>query len=149
MLTRLDKKILEEAQNHFPVTSKPWKELSRKFQLSEKDLIERVKTLQSRGYIRYVGVIFDLHKLGLKSTLIAMKVPAGKMKSVVKIINDYPNVSHNYSRSGRLNLWFTLTAGSDEEIDFIMNDIKEKTGIKNMLDLRSGKVFKINASFKL
>jgi DNA-binding Lrp family transcriptional regulator len=149
MLTRLDKKILEEIQNNFPIVQSPWKQLGRKLHLSEKDLIERIKILQTQGYIRYIGVIFDLNKLGLKSTLLAMNVPTEKMKSVVRIINNYPYVSHNYLRNGKFNVWFTLTARSDKELDFIINDIKKKTSIKDILDLRTKKVFKINVSFKL
>jgi DNA-binding Lrp family transcriptional regulator len=149
MLTELEKRILKELQDNFPVSSRPYAESCRKFGLSEDELIRKVKSLKKRKLIRYAGAIFETKKLGIKSTLVAMRVPRKSLARVTRIINSFPQVSHNYLREGVYNIWFTLSAGSALKLAGLFKSIKKKTGITDALNLETVKVFKINARFNL
>ena len=149
MLTKLDRLILKELQDHFPITSRPFAEASGKFDLSEEELIRKIRSLKRRKLIRYAGAIFETKKLGIRSTLVAMKVPEKRLSRVTKIINSYPQVSHNYLRTGEYNIWFTLSAGSKPLLAALLKEIKQKTAIDDVLDLETVRVFKINARFNL
>jgi len=149
MLTKLDRLILKELQNNFPVSSRPFAEVCSKFDLSEEELIRKVRSLKRRKLIRYAGAIFETKKLGIKSTLIAMRVPEKSLPKVTKIINSYSQVSHNYLRNGEYNIWFTLSAGSKPLLAALLKEIKQKTAIEDVLDLETVRVFKINARFNL
>ncbi len=149
MLAKLDRVILKELQNNFPISSRPYAESCRKFGISEEELIRKVRSLKKRKLIRYAGAIFETKKLGIKSTLVAMSVPRKSLSRVTKIINSFPQVSHNYLRDGVYNIWFTLSAGSVSQIAKLFKEIKNKTGIANVLNLETVKVFKINARFNL
>ncbi|MEI8012373.1 MAG: Lrp/AsnC family transcriptional regulator, partial [Candidatus Omnitrophota bacterium] len=76
-------------------------------------------------------------------------VPSDKLELTVDIINAYPNISHNYLREGEYNVWFTVSASSDRRLQWILADIRKKSGIKDMLDLRTRQVFKNQAVFEL
>jgi DNA-binding Lrp family transcriptional regulator len=80
-----------------------------------------------------------------------MKVPKGKVNDVARLINEYENVSHNYEREDEYNVWFTLAASSNSELARALNEIRQKTGIKDLdvLDLPTIRRFKINVHFQL
>jgi len=64
-------------------------------------------------------------------------------------VNTNKNVTHNYQRSHEYNIWFTVSAANVEDLEKFIKDLKEKTGMTDILDMRSVRTFKINASFDL
>ena len=149
MLSKKERRLLEELQFNFPISSQPFQEIGKKIGLTEEETIRRIKVLQKRGVIRYIAGIFNLKNLGIKSSLIALSVPKKDLVRVIKIINGYPQVSHNYLREDKFNLWFTLSASSREELLNLIEDIKQKVRISEVLDLRTLKIFKVDSRFKV
>ncbi|MCX5708214.1 MAG: Lrp/AsnC family transcriptional regulator [Candidatus Omnitrophica bacterium] len=149
MLAKLDRLILKELQDNFPISRRPFADSCRKFGLSEEELICKVRSLKKRKLIRYLGAIFETKKLGIKSTLVAMNVPRKRLFQTVRMINSYPQVSHNYLRSGKYNIWFTLSAASKAKLALLLKEIKRRANMEDVLNLETVKVFKINARFKL
>lgn len=147
-MNNIEKNIIEYIQNEFPLSSRPYKALGLKFGISEKNVFEIVSKLIKKNYIRRIGASVDSRKLGLSSTLAAMKVPDAKLGRVTKIVNALKGVTHNYLRKGEYNLWFTLTAGSDKEITEILRNVSIKSGIKDILNLPAEEIFKIKTYFK-
>ena len=88
-------------------------------------------------------------KLGFVSTLCAAKVPEDKIDFFSKIVNRYPEVTHNYQRDNKYNIWFTFIAPSVEEIESKLDEIRKETGVKDILNLPASRVFKIKAQFDL
>ncbi len=142
-----DRKILRELQDGFPLRPRPFLSLARRFGMTEEGLLKKLNVLQARGLIRYLGIVFDLEKLGLSSTLVAMRVPPRSLKKAVKVINGCPQVTHNYLREGPYNVWFTLSAASDQELFKLIRRIKTRSGIADILDLRKIEIFKKRAVF--
>ncbi|MBF0618535.1 MAG: Lrp/AsnC family transcriptional regulator [Candidatus Omnitrophica bacterium] len=149
MITSKDKILLKKLQPEFPLASRPFAVLAEQAGLSEKDMIAAFKRLQKEKILRYIAPMFDMRKLSIVSSLIAMRVPLNKQKKAVQVINAYPNVSHNYLRAGEYNVWFTVSAASERKLKRILSDIRKKTGIDAMLDLKTRKVFKSRAVFDL
>jgi len=147
MTSKLDRQVLKGLQDDFPVESRPFASAGARFGLSESRLIRRLKKLRRTGHIRYLGAVWENGKLGIRSTLVAMRVDKKYIKRTVKVINSYPQVSHNYLRRGEFNIWFTLSAGSRASLSRLINEIKRKTGIKEVINLETVKVFKIDARF--
>jgi len=56
-------------------------------------------------------------------------------------------VTHNYRRRHEYNIWFTATAENAEALEAFLSDVKNKTGITDILDMRAVRTFKIDASF--
>ncbi len=151
-LDQTDRKILQQVQDDFPIVEEPWLEISNRLNISEGEVVKRLKWLLDAGAVLKIGPIFDSSKIGLKAaTLVAMRIPKNQVEAVASVINQYDNVSHNYEREDEFNVWFTLAASSSKELTKILDEIKQKISIKehDMLDLPTINRFKINVHFQL
>lgn len=144
-----DKAILNRIQSDFPLTSRPYATIGKAFDLTEKEVLERVARLKSEGIIRRIGGNFVPDKLGFVSTLCAAKVPEEQVAAFSAVVNAYPGVTHNYQRDNHFNIWFTFIASSMDEIKSNLAEISKKTGITQILNLPATRVFKIRAHFDL
>lgn len=148
-LDNLDKKLVTIIQSGFPVTPEPFRDLAQSLGTSEEDVLVRIKRLMENKIIRRLGGVFDSRKLGYTSTLCALNVPPGRIDHVAGVVNGYPGVTHNYLRDHHYNMWFTLMALDGEEIENILGEIKNRTGINNLISLPAVKVYKIRVNFNL
>lgn len=145
----IDRKILNEIQSGFPITSRPYLEIGKRFGLSESQIIDRIERLKSEGIIRRIGGNFDSKKLGFTSTLCAAKVPKDKIEIFVKEVNAFPGVTHNYLRDHEYNIWFTYIAPNMAYIQKVLKTISKATGVKEILSLPAVKMFKIKVDFEV
>lgn len=148
-MDKTSKDILNLIQSDFPIESRPYLKLAKKLNISEMEVIDIIKKLKNNGYIKRIGGIFDLRKLGYYSTLCAIKVPIEKIEEVSKLINSNNGVTHNYIRNHSYNMWFTVIAPSLEGVKDFLNDIKVKTSIEDIIELPVEKLFKINVVFDI
>lgn len=148
-MDEIDKKILNILQKEFPLEEQPYLIVGQRCGISEDETISRVLKMKEDGIIRRIGAVFDGAKLGRVSTLCAARVPEGKIDGFVQIVNANKNVTHNYRRDNEYNIWFTVSAENAEELEKFIKDVKEKTGVTDILDMRAVRTFKINASFDL
>ncbi|AKA69764.1 AsnC family transcriptional regulator [Clostridium scatologenes] len=145
-MDNVDKQLLNLLQEGLPVEYRPFLVLGKKLGVSEQEIISRIEKLKSQGYIRRLGGIFDSKNLGYFSTLCAMKVPEKSIDYTAKIVNSYDEITHNYIRDDEYNMWFTIIAPSEHRIIEIIENIKKKTSIGDILNLPSSKVFKVKVS---
>ena len=68
-MDRIDREIINEIQSHFPLRSRPFREVGKKLHLSEKEVLLRVSRLKNEGIIRRIGANFNSRRLGFTSTL--------------------------------------------------------------------------------
>lgn len=144
-----DKNILNEIQSDFPITSNPFFELGKRLNLSELDVIERVKRLKDEGIIRRIGGNLQSSRLNFVSTLCAAKVPEEKIDHFVEIVNHHPGVTHNYLRNYDYNIWFTFIAQDMDYINNALRQISEETGVTEIMNLPAVKKFKIKVDFEV
>lgn len=144
-----DRKLLNEIQSDFPITQRPYKDLGVRVNCSEEETLERVRRLKEEGIIRRIGGNFDSKRLGFATTLCAGKVADDKINRFVEVVNQYPEVTHNYLRDYPYNIWFTFVARDSDMVQRYIEEIKEQTGVREILDLPAVKVFKIRVDFDL
>ena len=144
-----DRAILNRMQSDFPITSRPYLTIADDLGLSENDVIQRLARLKENKIVRRIGGNFVPEKLGFVSTLCAAKVNEDKIDLFASIVNQYHGVTHNYKRDSEFNIWFTFIAPSMEEIEKNLENISQKTGIKDIINLPATKVYKIKAHFDL
>ena len=145
----IDRAILNRIQSDFPLTPRPYKTIGQQLDLSENEVIKRVRRLKDTGVIRRIGGNFTPHALGFVSTLCAAKVPPDKIIHFADVVNRYPGVTHNYRRDNSFNVWFTFIAPSMDEIEANLKQIAVDTGVTDILNLPATKMFKIKAEFKI
>jgi len=145
----IDRAIINEIQSDFPIVPQPYQELGERLEISEGEVLERVRKLKRRGIIRRIGGNFDSRKLNFTSTLCAAKVPDDKVKSFVEVVNRYPGVTHNYLRNHPYNVWFTFIAPGMSDIESALQTIAEKTGVEEICNLPAVRMFKIKVDFEV
>lgn len=146
-MDEIDKKILNILQKEFPLEERPYLIVGERCGISEDETIRRVQKMKNDGIIRRIGAVFDGTKLGRVSTLCAARVPEEQIDSFVAVVNANKNVTHNYRRDNEYNIWFTVSAATAKELKAFLKEVKEKTGVTEILDMRAVRTFKINASF--
>jgi len=151
-LDDLDLRILDTLQDDLPLVPDPWEVIGRAVGMSGEEVQKRVNHLADSGIIRGIVPTFESGKRGqMASTLIALRVPERRITEIAAVVNEYPEVSHNFRREHEYNLWFTIAAASSDRIDEIIREILEKTVIPPdaYLNLITIKRYKINVTFPL
>jgi DNA-binding Lrp family transcriptional regulator len=143
-----DRALLQALQNDFPLVKAPYASIAERLSLAEEEVLRRVKELKTKGTIRRIGAIFDQSALGYKSVLATMSIPAEELEKVASFVSGFSEVTHNYSRKHKFNLWFTITASSEERMGEIVRAIEEFAGCAPNL-LRAKRTFKVRAVFEL
>jgi siroheme decarboxylase len=141
------RKILNEIQSDFPISSMPYRDLAKRLNMTEDEVIEAVKRLKKKGIIRRIGGNFHTSKLNFVSTLCAARVPEEKIDRFVETVNAYPGVTHNYLRAHSYNVWFTFIAEEMAMIEEALETIRRKTGVREILNLPAEEMFKIKVDF--
>ena len=80
---------------------------------------------------------------------LAAEVSPDAVDNVANILADRDEVTHNYIRDGRLNVWFTVMLRPDQATDEFLAGIRECAGVSSVHVLPSVKMFKLDASFNL
>ena len=92
-------KLLEVLQQALPITEQPFAEIGRQIGLTEVRVLEMVQQLLESGMIRRMAGFFEPRKLGYTSTLCAVSVPQKEVDAVAAVINQFPEITHNYLRA--------------------------------------------------
>ncbi|AGL02362.1 siroheme decarboxylase subunit alpha [Desulfoscipio gibsoniae] len=148
-LDRIDRKILQVIQSDFPLMERPYLQVAESVGISEGEVLERIGRMQEEGLIRRLGGLFNSRKLGYTGTLCALRVPHEDIERVAGIINEYHGVTHNYLRNHEYNMWFTMLAESENKLDELLTEIRQKTGITQILNLPAVNLFKVRVNFNL
>ncbi|WP_217126357.1 Lrp/AsnC family transcriptional regulator [Hydrogenophilus thiooxidans] len=100
-------------QRGFPLVSWPFAEIAKAYDASEAKVRSAFCDAKAKGWIDRIGPVWAPRTVGW-STLAAASVPAERLHEAGSIIAHYPEINHNYARSGaELNLWFVLTAPNE------------------------------------
>ena len=70
----MDRKLLDILQKEFPLTTRPWAEISSIMGLDEQEITGRIEKLKQKGIIRRIGGVFDSRQLGFYSTLVPLEL---------------------------------------------------------------------------
>ena len=145
----LDKELLNEIQWTFPLVTRPFDEIARKFNVGTDLVKSRLNHLKEIGVLRQLSAIFDTRKLGYTSSLVAMEIDNDKLESVANQINRHPGVSHNYERDHQFNLWFTLAVPPGSDLKSELDKFNVLKGIKKVRMLPTLQLFKIGVKLDM
>jgi DNA-binding Lrp family transcriptional regulator len=139
----VDKQLLNEIQWVFPLTDRPYLEISKRYNISENDVMQRTSHLKEIGLIRQINAIFDTRRLGYKSALVAFAVKPDKLNHVAEEVNKHQGVSHNYERNHEFNMWFTLAVPPYADIKMDLERMASIDGVIKYRVLPTLKLYKI------
>lgn len=112
----IDKKLLNLIQAEVPVVERPFAVIAAKLDLSEDDVLARIKRLKEGKVIRQISAIFDTRSLGYESSLVACKCDPKREDEVAAVISQHPGVSHNYKREHEFNIWYTIAVAPTSKL---------------------------------
>lgn len=143
----LTEKLLNDFQRNFPLNPLPFQQIAAALNTSTEIVIEKIKELQAKGAVSRVGPVFSPNSIGV-STLAAIAVPPEQLEHIAEMINQYPQVNHNYEREHRLNLWFVVTAEDQETLQQTLAQIEKQTTY-TVLSLPLLKEYHIDLGFRM
>ncbi|MFQ5782628.1 MAG: Lrp/AsnC family transcriptional regulator [Nitrosopumilus sp.] len=148
-MNELDKELLNEIQWTFPLVTRPFDTIAKKFNTSPEIIKEHLNQLKDSGVLRQLSAIFDTRKLGYTSSLVAMEIEPDKLEYVASQINRHPGVSHNYERDHQFNLWFTLAVPPGSDLKTELEKFNVLKGIKKVRMLPTLQLFKIGVKLDM
>ena len=75
------------------------------------------------------GPMHHAEQMGSALTLAALNVPQQRFEQVAVIINEMPEVAHNYARNHDLNMWFFIATDKSQRLSEVIKEIEQKTGL--------------------
>jgi len=126
----LERALINQYQGGFPLLEQPFRMVAADLGCSETRLLNTIKQLLDAGLLSRFGPLYDAVKLGGGLTLAAMSVPEEQFERITALVNDHPEVAHNYRRDHELNMWFVLATESPKTIDITLNTIEQATELK-------------------
>ncbi len=123
-----DEDTLVALQRGIPLCARPFEALAAELGCSVDDMMDVLLRARDRGVVRRFGAVFDTRRLGYRSALCAVTVPAEELDAVAAKVTPLVGVTHCYLRepvplvapivpnrpAGTApNLWFTLSYPAD------------------------------------
>jgi len=126
-LSTLDKALINLLQKGLPVCERPFAEIAKTLNTTEKKVISHLQALRESKILTRFGPMFNATCLGGAFTLAALAVPEEDFEHVTKQVNSFEQVAHNYRRDHTFNMWFVIATESQDEIDHIISAIEDIT----------------------
>lgn len=119
MLTELEKKIIASIQEDMAVCERPYRTIAEKINITEAELLERLKDLSRRGVIRRFGATLRHQRAGFSANaMVAWKVDEDRIEEVGQKMATFHQVSHCYRRNPTAD-WpynlYTMVHASNEQ----------------------------------
>ena len=151
-MTDLEQQILDIIQDGFPIVERPYAAVAEQLGgITEQQVFDAVENLRASGVIRRIGGVYDSKKLGYTSRLCCGIVPEktdnggeSPIDRFAAVVNEIPAITHNYVRSHKYNVWFTVIGRSEQEIQEVVRGLEQRTALCDTHILNAKKMFKIN-----
>lgn len=139
--------LINRYQRDFPLVETPFAEIAHAHGLTEQHVMRVYQEALASGAVSRLGGVFH-QSAGGASTLAAMAVPADRLQIVADQVSAEPGVNHNYEREHRLNLWFVVTAQSQDLLRQSLDRLESVTGLP-IVALPMVRPYRIDLAFDL
>lgn len=146
-LDAIDKRLLNLLQSDFPLVARPYAAIAAALAISEAEVLARVRALRQAGILRSLSAIFDVYRVGYRSTLVAFSVPSGRLTQAARVVSAHPGVSHNYGREHEYNLWFVLAVPRSVDLEAEVAELAARAGATKYHILPNLKLYKIGVEY--
>ncbi|WP_408955596.1 Lrp/AsnC family transcriptional regulator [Natroniella sp. ANB-PHB2] len=133
-ISQLDKEIIRSVQEELPLIKRPYQKIADELEISEEELLARLKQLKEEGRLRRMGVILYHRQAGYQfNGMGAWVVAPERREKVGELVTSYEEISHVYQRPTYPD-WpyslFTMIHGqSQSKVEAVAQKISEQTGI--------------------
>ena len=145
-LNKFQKELCNIIQEPLPLCPQPFAIIAEHLSSDEATVISQLQELKSLGIIRRFSVSINYRALGKVAVLVTTSVPDNELTTVTAVINSLPSVSHNYLRGHEYNMWFTLQADNNEQMEKLLANLSRRLGCR-FHSMPATKVFKLRVRF--
>ncbi|WP_070000022.1 siroheme decarboxylase subunit beta [Cellulosilyticum sp. I15G10I2] len=143
----LERAIVRRLQEDLPLVPEPYKYIADELGISEQELLDKLKEMQDKKYLRRIGCILHHRAAGFKANaMVVWEVPKDSIFEVTDIITSFPQVSHCYERETlpdwSYNIYSMIHAETFEKCEAIIVQIISKVSIYKYEVLYSTKELK-------
>ncbi len=133
-----------------PLVARPFAEVAGRADVSEAEVLERVRSWVQDGTIRRFGARVNHRSLGyVTNGMSVWRVPAEQVEHAGRFMASLPEVSHCYVRPPRpgwdYNLYAMIHGASNEAVLAVAGRIAQETGLEQYEVLFSTREFKKSA----
>lgn len=126
MIDKIDRDIIVHLSKDIELTKTLYKDMAKVFDISEDELINRLKKLNERGYLKRISPIIVHQKSGYDSNaMVVWKIEKDKIEYFIEMIKNIKSISHVYERQVCLrweyNLYTMIHGINKDEVDRIIN----------------------------
>ncbi|MBI2912326.1 MAG: Lrp/AsnC family transcriptional regulator [Chloroflexi bacterium] len=144
-----DRRLLNQLQSDFPLVAQPFTVLAERLGVSEEEVLARGRALRESGVLRHLSAIFDVYRVGYRSSLVAFSVPEERLEAAAAVVSAHPGVSHNYGREHEYNLWFVLALPRSGDLEGEVACLAGEAGAAKHHILPALKLYKIDVEFDM
>jgi siroheme decarboxylase len=124
-----DAQLVARLHGDLPLTDHPFATVGAEIGMEEDEVIERLHRLLAQGVLTRFGPLFQIERAGGRFVLAALEVPPERFDEVATLVNELPEVAHNYRREHAFNMWFVVGAESPPQIDAVLARVTALTGL--------------------
>ena len=146
-LSDIDRALINRLQDGFPICEQPYQIVAEELGLDEPDLIERIQQLLDDNVLTRFGPMYHAGQMGGAFSLAAMRIPCERFDEMVKVVNQFPEIAHNYEREHELNMWFVIATETPEGVADVIGQIESATGYR-VYNMPKEEEFYVNLRFK-
>lgn len=147
-LSEIDYKLLMELQYDFPISERPFLEIGRKLNLTENEVISRIKYLIDNEVVKRVGMYVNFRSKGMVGALVASNISQDNLESFRRLALGIREITHNFVRDHpRFNVWFVIKDYSKEGLAERVREILRKVECDDYLILFSKKNLKLSVKY--
>ena len=128
-LDDVDRRIINGLQGGFPICARPFARAAETLGIGEQELIVRIGRLKEWGIASRFGPLYNAEAMGGGVTLAAMAVPEPRIAEIARLLNETPEVAHNYLRDFDLNMWFVVLTERAEDLEGVLARLEAAAGL--------------------
>ena len=147
ILSDIDRALINRLQDGFPICEQPYQVVAEELGIDEHDLIGRIQTLLDDNVLTRFGPMYHAGQMGGALSLAAMRIPPECFDEMVAIVNQFPEIAHNYEREHELNMWFVIATETPEGVADVIDQIETSTGYR-VYNMPKEEEFYVNLRFK-
>jgi DNA-binding Lrp family transcriptional regulator len=145
---RLDIEIMASLQSGIEVEEEPFKDLAKNLNMTQNEILSRIKALLETGVLRRFGASLNPSKLGLRANgMVVCRVPVRRITQVGEFLSSLKEVTHCYQRRTvpkvwDYNLFFMVHGASRRLVEMFVASLMRKLQIREYEILFSVKELK-------
>ena len=128
-MDELSRQFINRYQGGFPIEEQPFASAATELGTDAATLVSMARELLDDGVLSRFGPLYDASCMGGSLTLAALSVPEARFDEVTSLVNDMPEVAHNYQREHALNMWFVIATETPELLQQAIDRIEQTANL--------------------